>query len=410
MSSAENAKMARSWITIFIMLTVCNAFSFIPSMAYVPLIPAIKNAIAMNFTQLGLFSGMAGVIAIVVSIPAGMLIKRFGEKKVYIGGTALIVIGLVILAISKDFVTALTGRGIWQIGLRCVVPAITAAIVISVPDNRRGTILGINSAVGMIGTVLAMNISASMSQTLGWRASILFFCGLVVIGGIILSLFYKRRPAIDGKPETNKNASIDLHKTRSIYAMPSFWLLCLLVLFACEEGLVDNFAVLQMKEVWATGAVQFSKIVSIGMMLAVIVNLIAGWSGDKFGQWNMLILAGILNTCVGLCLIIGGMYGSMSIYIVGILIAKALQLTVILLVNSMAAMFNEGNVGPVIAIIAFGSGLGQYIGPQVLGILRDVTKAYTAGWVYMAMCGAISLFIAIGFKMYYQKNAKTLSA
>jgi MFS family permease len=189
--------------------------------------------------------------------------------------------------------------------------------------------------------------------------------------------------------------------------MPSIWLLCLLVIFACEEGLVDSFAVLQMGEIWHINAVHFARITSIGLFLAIFFNLGAGWCGDKYGRWNMLILSGILNTMVGVCLLIG-QFNNKGIYIAGILIAKALQMTTTLFVNSMAPTFLKGrDVGPIIAIIALGGGLGQYLGPQVIGILKDATGDYTAGWVYITACGVAATLFAVGFKLYFDRKGKT---
>jgi MFS family permease len=189
--------------------------------------------------------------------------------------------------------------------------------------------------------------------------------------------------------------------------MPSIWLLCLLVIFACEEGLVNIFASKQMKEIWGTEEQAFSLILSVGMFIAIFVNLGAGWCGDRFGRWNMLIVTGALNTLVGVCLLIG-QYDNKGVYITGLMIAKALQMTTVLFVNSMAPTFLGGrDVGPIIAIIMLGGSLGQYFGPQVIGILKDATGNYTAGWIYITLCGVAATLLAIGFKVYYSRKEKS---
>jgi MFS family permease len=184
------------------------------------------------------------------------------------------------------------------------------------------------------------------------------------------------------------------------------WLLCLLVIFVCEEGLVDTFAVMQMDEVWKITSVQFSYITTIGLIAAIIVNFFVGWAGDKFGRWNMMIAVCAINTLVGILLIIG-QNNMIIIYIIGLVIAKSLQMSSILLANSMVpTLLNGREVGPIIGLITLGSGIGQYIGPQILGILRDMTKDYTTGWIYMIFIGLVSLIIATNFKFYYNREAK----
>ena len=412
MDTTDNKSKMGSWIYITSILIIVNCLAMIPSMAYVPLIPAIKKTITMNFTQLGLFSGLAGVLAIICAVPAGMAIKRFGARKVFLSGSVFMVAGLMILSFATNFMGALSGRGVWQIGIRFLLPALTAAMVVSVPDKYRSRALGVNIAISMVGTIIAQTMGAYMSVTSGWQTAIQFFAAIVAAAAVIFFIFYRDDAAVGGKTVKADETIINPNeaKLKSIYAMPSIWLLCLLVIFACEEGLVDNFATVQMQEVWKTDAVNFAWISNAGLALAIIVNLVAGWCGDKYGRWNMLIVSGVLNSMVGVCLLIG-QFNHKSIYILGILIAKGLQMTTTLFVNSMAPNFLKGrDVGPIIAIIALGGGLGQYLGPQVLGIFRDATGAYTAGWIYIAACGVLATLFAIGFKIYFDRKEKAEAA
>lgn len=408
MDATDQSNNLKPWIKTASILIIVNCLALIPSMAYVPLIPAIKKTITMTGTQLGLFSGLAGVLAIICAVPAGMAIKRFGARKVFLSASVFMIAGLLMLSFGNDFIDALSGRGTWQIGLRFLLPALTAALVVAIPDKYRSTALGIGTAVSYVGTIIGMNMGASMSQTSGWQAAIQFFAAIVFVAALIFFIFYRGGAAATGESLKGDRAVLKPGepKPRSVYLMPSVWLLCLLVIFANEEGQVDTFATLQMREIWDTDAVQFSWILSMGMFLAIFLNLGAGWCGDKFGRWNMLIVSGILNSMVGVCLVFG-QFDNKAIYITGILIAKALQLTTLLFVNSMAPTFLKGrDIGPIIAIIALGSGLGQYLGPQVIGILKDTTKTYTAGWVYIAACGVVATLFAVGFKIYYDRKEK----
>jgi MFS family permease len=412
MNVTDENKKLKPWIITASILIIVNCLALIPSMAYVPLAGAIKKTITMSFTQWGLFAGLAGVLAIICAVPAGMAIKQFGARKVFLSGIVFMITGLLILSFSSSFAGALSGRGIWQIGLRFLLPALTAATVVVVPDKYRSTMLGIGIAVSYIGTIIAQNVGAYMSQTSGWQSAIQLFAIIVAAAGMIFLIFYRGNAAAEGEAlKANKTIiNPDEPKPRNVYAMPSVWMLCLLVIFSSEEGVIDSFAVLQMGEVWGTDAVQFARILSMGMFLAIFVNLGAGWCGDKFGRWNMLIVSGALSSMVGVCLLMG-QTDNKTVYIIGIMIAKVLQLTPTLFVNSMAPTFLRGrDIGPIIAIIFLGNGLGQYLGPQVIGILKDATEAYTAGWIYITACGVIAALFAVGFKIYFDRREKAESS
>jgi MFS transporter, NNP family, nitrate/nitrite transporter len=412
MHTSGNAKEIRPWVPIVSILIIVNCLALIPSMGYEPLSAAIKKTISMSFSQWGLFAGMAGVLAIICAVPAGMAIKHFGARKVFLSGAVFMVAGLMILSASSDFAGAMSGRAVWQIGIRFLLPALTAAIVVTVPDKYRSTALGIGIAVSYVGTITAQTIGAWLSQKYGWQLAIQFFAAIVFVSAVIFFIFYRGNAAAEGESlKGNKSVlKVSEPSPRNVYLMPSVWLLCLLVIFGGEEGVVGSFVVLQMNEVWNTGALDYAWIINAGMAIAIIVNLGAGWCGDKFGRWNMLIVSGIFNTLVGVCLLFG-QFDHKRIYIAGILIAKALQLTTTLFANSIAPTFLKGrDVAGIIAIIALGGGLGQFLGQQVIGILKDVTGTYSAGWLYIAASGVAATLFACGFKIYYTRREKAEAA
>ena len=54
-----------------------------PSMGWSPLLPVVKEAFNMNFSQIGLFAGVGGIACLIISIPAGWAVKCFGEKNLF---------------------------------------------------------------------------------------------------------------------------------------------------------------------------------------------------------------------------------------------------------------------------------------------------------------------------------------
>lgn len=399
MSQVADQHAQRDRYRLAVVTVLASGLATVPSIAYVPLLPAIKQSLGMNFTQLGLFSGLAGILAILWAVPAGLCIRRIGARRVFFIGIVLMVLGVLALSASRGFPAALASRGLWQTGLRFMLPAVTAAMVLAAPPERCSTLLGINIAVSMVFTIIAQNVAAAIGERSGWQSAMVLFAAVICAAAVVFLLGTRSTDAAVA-PERAELPG-QQSGTRSAFRMPAMWLLCLLVIFACEEGLADNLAVVQMREQWNTDAVAFAHIVSLGMLLAIVINLAGGWLGDRFGHWNMLVATGLLNSLVGVCLLIG-QDGHMSVYVCGLLIAKSLQLSTALFVNSMAPRLLGGReVGPIVAMVALGGGVGQYLGPQVLGVLRDTTGAYTAGWVFITVSGVLATALAAGFRWYY---------
>ena len=56
------------------------------SLGFSPLLPAIQKDFGASYSQIGLFTGLYGIVALALSYPAGLLAKRFGEKVVLSAG------------------------------------------------------------------------------------------------------------------------------------------------------------------------------------------------------------------------------------------------------------------------------------------------------------------------------------
>ena len=64
------------------------------SLGFSPLLPAMQRDLAASYSQMGLFTGMYGIIALLVSLPAGVFAARIGEKRALLIGLAVTVPGL----------------------------------------------------------------------------------------------------------------------------------------------------------------------------------------------------------------------------------------------------------------------------------------------------------------------------
>jgi predicted MFS family arabinose efflux permease len=120
--------------TLFAMLTLQMS-----SLGFSPLLPAIQKDFGASYSQIGLFTGLYGIVALAASYPAGVLAKRFGEKIVLSSGLGIVATGLLGLSLAPSFALGLTGRLIWLLGYRLAFVCVMTAIAVSAPPSLRGS-------------------------------------------------------------------------------------------------------------------------------------------------------------------------------------------------------------------------------------------------------------------------------
>ena len=107
---------ARGWVVPYIAALFAMMMLQVSNLGFPPLLPGIEKSWGLSFSQVGLITGVNGLSSMLMAIPAGLLIERFGEKKVLRTGLFVVAIGLVVVAASSSFPMGMVGRSIWQAG------------------------------------------------------------------------------------------------------------------------------------------------------------------------------------------------------------------------------------------------------------------------------------------------------
>jgi predicted MFS family arabinose efflux permease len=172
--------------TIFAMMTLQMS-----SLGFSPLLPDIQRAFGMSDSQVGLFSGIYGLAAIVFSIPGGVLAKRFGERLILWLGLVVVTLGLSLLSRAPNFIVGLSARTVWIIGYRVAFVCVMTAIARVVPFDFRSTAMGIPGAMSSLASVIGATFGTSIDVAFGSRNGILAFAGMSLLGSIVFWMFYR---------------------------------------------------------------------------------------------------------------------------------------------------------------------------------------------------------------------------
>src|SRR5579863_5977154 len=153
------------------------------SLGFSPLLPAITKDLAASYSQMGLFTGMYGLIAIFISLPAGILAARFGEKRMLVSGLAVTAAGLACLGLSHSYSVALTSRAIWLVGYRFAFICVFTAMAIGTPEKYRSRTVGLLGALAALASVIGAPFGTRMAEWVGWRGGMFEFAVIAVVGG-----------------------------------------------------------------------------------------------------------------------------------------------------------------------------------------------------------------------------------
>jgi predicted MFS family arabinose efflux permease len=364
------------------------------NLGFSPLLPSIQREFGMSYTQLGLFTGLYGLLAMLLSVPAGVSVRRFGEKRVLGIGLLGVAVGSVLLGEAWSFGSALAFRGLTIFGYRFAFVSVLIAVALTAPASLRGRTMGVLGATSALASVVGAPLGGMLVGGFGWRLAILGYAAMAVLGAAVFWLFYRSTsddPASDGQPVHGSTS-------RSAFLSPVVWMLALIVgLGGFGQFTVTYFVPSVTNALYGLDATAAGVIISTGYVTAIVVNLGVGLLADRFNKVVVLGAVFVLLACA-----------SASLAIESLLIFRVATATVIGLGFTAAnqlyglagSVMPRHEAGHAMGVVSLGAGLFGYFGPQMLGILRDRTGSFAAGFYMVAVADVVTLtLIAVLYRM-----------
>jgi predicted MFS family arabinose efflux permease len=392
------APATKKWIVPFVATLVGMMALQISSLGFAPLLPHIQKAFGMSYSQIGLFTGIYGLLAIILSVPAGIAAKYFGEKQVLIAGLVVVALGLVALSAAGSFTEAFLGRGLWITGYRFALVCVLTAVGLTCPPGLRGRTMGVVGAMSSLASVIGAPFGSSIGQALGWRDGIRAFSCAALLGAVVVAIFYRDPAAGSERAEVHsigetRASGVD---TPSAFRVPVVWALALLFgLVGMPSFSVTFFVPSAAASIFRLDALSASWIISSGYLAAIFLNLVVGYLMDRYNKW--IVMRVLMTLLIPACLAMTSSH--LLVFRIGAGSILGIGFTATNQIYGIAADVLRGRqTGNVMGIVSLGAGVCGYLGPQMLGALRDWTGGFAAGWYMMAMIAAVSVaeFVFLG--------------
>lgn len=311
---------------------------------------------------------------------AGAWAARLGYRPLMVGGALLYVAGLVLLAIARDMVGVTVGAGL-AIGasMACTGSAVSLAVSArSVPAAMRSTVLGMVSAAGSLGALMAAPMGQALAQEYGWRAGLSSFVVLALV--MVPAAWYAGRvdklpmPLSPGVAELSGKAAV-----KSALGHPLFVVLAL-AYFVCGMQLVFLTTHLpSYLEVCGLDPMLSAQALGVIGGFNVLGSLFFGWAG---GRYNRLLLLGGIYILRSLVLAWYFMSapspGSTLVFaaIMGFLWLGVAPLVAGWIGETFGLRWQAMLAGIAFMSHQFGSFLGAFGG----GVIYDLFGSYTVAW------------------------------
>ena len=365
------------------------------------MIPSLIQEFNLVGWQAGALMTMSWVPGIVLSIPVGILIGRYGGRRLGGVGLLLLGLGLCTFSVANNFWILALARLLAGIGVVLCISPPQAWTTSWFPPEELGTALGFlisgYSGSGIIG-IFAMGY---ILTSLGWRTTALMFGILSFIWMILMFAARREAPPIENpspKPSENKNNPLDPPSVAEAFKNIELWKVG--IAWFAIVGIFTGYATWAPTTMIANlkmAEAEAAALAGVASITAVPFHIAGGWISDrlkpKFGRKIMIWLPTLV------C--------ALAYYLIGVSGALILTTLAIILIGifnwvSNAATFAAGAeavdpslVGFAFGFLAFTSSVGSVIVPIVMGYLYDATGTFAMSWTFPAILALLGGIVAL---------------
>ncbi|HUX78288.1 MAG TPA: MFS transporter [Alphaproteobacteria bacterium] len=377
-----------AWI-VWIIASMFYAYQYVLRVMPNIMLNDIMQQFDIDAAVFGQFSGVYYIGYSLMHLPIGIMLDRYGPRRIMTGCILLTVVGLLPIIFADSWIYPIMGRVLIGIGSSAAILGTFKIVRMAFSEERFTRMLSLSVTIGLIGAIYGGGPVSYMCDILGYQTVVQIFVGL---GIALAALTYSIVPEM--APSPNRSISADL---KEVFTNGRVVSLCIFagMMVGPLEGFADVWGSEFLKQVYGydtNTASYIPSMIFIGMCFgAPVLSLIAEKTGNYLG---VIIGAGLIMALTFLALTLG--YFTVNSMIVSFLIVGMCCAYQILAIYKASTFVPEHVSGLTTAaanmiIMSFGYAFHSVIGYVVNAYGGpDVAKAFVYG------IGVIPITLSIG--------------
>lgn len=187
--------------------------------------PALRSHFNLSATGFGVFSAFYYYAYVPMQLPVGMLMDRFGPRRLLMLACLLCVLGIWMFAQTNIVSAAAAGRFLTGFGSAFAFVGVLKLATIWLPEDKLALVAGLAAALGTIGAMLGDNLLGALVSRVGWQHAVNLSAmfGLVILGVMWIGI-HDKSSNIDQDGGTLPSFKVALTDLKYILTSRQIWI------------------------------------------------------------------------------------------------------------------------------------------------------------------------------------------
>lgn len=343
-----------------------------------PLMPVIMDAFQLTIGQAGWLMSVFALTGMLLSLPAGIMLQKWGLKT--LGAVALLclVAGSGLGAFSTQATTLMISRVIEGCGMGLIAVVAPAAIAMWFPPEKQGVPMGIWAIWVPVGTVTVYNLAPSLATAFGWQSVWWLATGYSLVVLLIYLVFLRVPPWLENNTLAAESTAPPSMPGGNLQALrnPAIWYVGFgFACFTLTTMALATYLPTFLAEERGYSLSKAALIASLPTILVLFSAPAAGWLSDRINS-RRLVRAIPFLAVAAMLFFPFRIFGWQIIAFMVLLGTVMGAVPTATFASAPEVMVRPELAGLGMAVVMFGQNLGMFIGPILFGSLVE-----KSGWV-----------------------------
>jgi MFS family permease len=366
----------------------------------------IQQEFGWSYTQISIATSLRGLEMGIFAPIVGFLVDRFGSRKLLLGGSVIIGIGLVILSFTESLLMFYLCFLLIALGSGGCTSVVTLTAVAVWFRKNVGLAMGV-MASGFGAGGLTVPLVVFLIDACGWRLTLVILGAGMWVLGIPLSLMVRDRPEQTGlspegqAPESSqavaegksllrpRSSFLDMIKTRSFLYLNLAETVRMMAVTAVVIHMMPYLSSLGIPRATSGAVAAALPLVSIAGRFGF------GWWGDRLDKRIVMATTFVMMSAGAFAFCYVHSTGLLLLFL--LLFAPGFGGSMVLRGAILQEYFGTAYFGKLIGIVMGSASVGGIVGPTLAGWVFDTFGTYTPVWY--VLCGITGAAIFLIMKM-----------
>ncbi len=239
------------WVLVMAAFAIALGYGLIA-----PILPQFARSFDVGFAAAAAIVTVFALVRLAFAPGGGALVQRFGERRVYLVGLAIVALSTGAVAFAQTYWQLLLFRGLGGIGSVMFTVSSMGLLARLSPPDIRGRTSSLYGSAFLLGNILGPSLGSAM-HGLGYQLPFLLYAGALAIATAIVAMFLSTERLAVPNPDSKPVQTLSLREALSDSAYRAL--------------LASSFA-----NGWSNFGV---RIALLPLMAAAIPTLGAAWAG-----------------------------------------------------------------------------------------------------------------------------------